>query len=187
MNIGKYMLADDFLITSEEYLEGEMNSEIKHEYVNGRVFAMSGASRKHNLISMNFSTILHTHLRGSGCQVFSNDMKAHVKTSSDECFYYPDIMVTCQPGSDEYFEDNATLVVEVLSKSTERYDREGKFSKYAGMKTLTEYVLVHQERQIVEIFRRCNNWEPEYFGITDTVNLDSVDLNIAVAAIYAET
>jgi Uma2 family endonuclease len=189
MSTGNAMLTENFLITAEAYLKGEIDADVKHEYVNGRVFAMTGASRKHNLITGNIFAILHSHLSGSSCQVFMNDMKAHVKTSSDECFYYPDVMVTCQPGTEDYFENTPTLVVEVLSKSTERYDREGKFLNYVNIESLSEYILIHQDLQTVEIYRRRNNWEPEYFGIdiNSKLQLESVDLSTDVAAFYNGT
>ena len=110
----------DVLVTPEEYLEGELLSEVRHEYVAGRVFAMAGASDDHNRISLNIAASLHAQLRGKPCEAFFNDMKAKVAPA----FYYPDVMVVCDPADNHrYFRERPSVVFEVSSPDTERTDR----------------------------------------------------------------
>ena len=110
-------------ISPEEYLEGERFSDIRHEYVDGTVYAMAGASADHNRISGNIFTELSNRLRGGRCEAFMNDMK--LKTLADSrLFYYPDVFVACDPADNaEYFRERPTVIFEVLSKETERTDR----------------------------------------------------------------
>lgn len=170
-----------------EYLEAEHSSQNRHEYLNGQVFGMTGGSREHNMIILNIGTQLRTRLRGSGCQVFVSDMKVRVET--DNIFYYPDVVVTCNSqDTEKFFLTKPFLIVEVLSSSTENIDRREKLLTYKKIETLQEYVLVSQDETKVELYRKDqdDNWIKYILGINDAVILDSVNLQLTMAEIYED-
>lgn len=143
-------------LTPEEYLAFERASTLKHEYVNGRVYAMSGASEAHNLIVLSLASALHVQMRGRPCRVYTSDMR--VKVSPAGRYTYPDVVALC---GERKFEDahvdtllNPSVIVEVLSESTERFDRGDKFVHYRRLESLREYVLVSQDRVQVERYVR---------------------------------
>ena len=169
----------------EDYLQGELVSDIKHEYINGDVYAMVGAKRAHNMIAGNLFAALHNHLRGSPCLVFGSDMKVYIKTQTEDCFYYPDLQVTCSvDDKEESYNTQPKLIIEVLSDSTERRDRADKFYRYRKLTSLEEYVLVAQDIQRVEIYRRANAWDLELFGENECFCFDSVGLTLTVTEVY---
>lgn len=178
----------EYYISPEEYLEAEKSSQIKQEYIDGQVFAMAGASDAHVTISLNLSFLLRNHLRGKGCRVYALDMKAQIAALN--CYYYPDVMVTCDARDREfeYFKKFPCLIVEVLSDSTEALDRGKKFANYRHLETLQEYVLISQDTMIVECFRRNQEgrWELFSFGKDEEVHLASVDFRCPIAAIYED-
>lgn len=168
----------------EEYLAGELASDVKHELVGGQAYAMVGASSAHNRIAGRLYAALLVHL-ARPCQVFMSDIKARV----DDDFYYPDIMVTCERLDPKaYYVTEPVLIVEVLSGSTERTDRHEKRLAYQRLPSLKEYVLVAQDRIQVEVYRRTagNDWEIECFDERDALRLESVDLSVAMAEIYQD-
>ncbi|MDX1252877.1 MAG: Uma2 family endonuclease [Gammaproteobacteria bacterium] len=174
-------------LSAEDYLEGELHSEIRHEYVAGRVFAMTGTSRAHNLIALNIATALHAHLRGGPCRVFMSDLKVRVEKA--DAFYYPDIAVTCHPADTQpYYLTHPRLIVEVLSPSTEGIDRREKLLAYQSLDSLDEYVLVAQDTVQVEVYRRdgTGGWWLYTCGEGEELRLDAVDLVLPVAAIYQD-
>jgi Uma2 family endonuclease len=172
-------------ITIEEYLEGERASESKHEYTGGRVYAMTGVSATHNLISGNLYTALRAHLRGRPCRVFIGDVKVRLRFAEEEIFYYPDVFVACRDDDrDPYYRRFPNTVIEVLSEATERIDRREKSLAYRTIESLQEYVLVAQHWQQVTIFRRSNEWQAEQLGPNDTLRLDSLAFAMTVAEIY---
>jgi Uma2 family endonuclease len=179
-------LAAPDLITVEEYLAGEQLSDVKHEYVAGRVYAMAGASRGHNQVAGNVFAELRSHLRGGPCQAFIADMKARLKIRQQDIFYYPDVIVTCDPrDTDDYFLRFPKLIIEVLSPSTERLDRKEKFESYLTVPTLEEYVLISQEQPDVTCFRRSSAWEPHVVsGIEAAMHLESVDFTLPLSVVY---
>ena len=128
-------------LTSEQYLQMEEHSIVKHEYVDGQILAMAGASDAHVTIAGNLFTLLRSHVRGSGCRVYISDMKARIESLNR--FYYPDVMVTCDPNDQETptYKRFPILIVEVLSESTEAFDRGDKFADYQEITSLHEYVL----------------------------------------------
>ena len=145
-------LKADFLSVAD-YLEGEKASSVRHEYISGVVFAMAGGSRAHGLITGNIFAALHSHLRGKPCQVFTADMKVRLEVADEDIFYYPDVMVTCDPRDTEaHFNRYPKLIVEVLSPATERIDRIEKFDRYKAIESLEEYVLIAQDRFEVIVF-----------------------------------
>lgn len=143
-------------LTPQEYLAIERAAEFKSEYFRGEMFAMSGASRGHNLITLNIAAGLVQQMRGRPCEVYSSDMR--VKVSATGLYTYPGVVVVCgEPRFEDTHVDtllNPTLIVEVLSASTAAYDRGQKFAHYRGIESLTEYVLVAQDERRVEHFAK---------------------------------
>lgn len=176
------------LISADDYLEGERHTEIKHEYSGGVVTAMAGASRKHELVALNLATSIHSHLRGKGCRTFKSDMKVRAEVIGEDIFYYPDVMVACDPDDqDPYFVRRPRLIIEVLSDNASR-DRIEKFLVYQRIPSLEEYVVVnqHPERAEVTIFRRQDGWEPGELHRTGTFTLHSIGLTLTVEDLYLE-
>jgi Uma2 family endonuclease len=170
-------------ISVADYLSGEIQANVRHEFVNGRVFAMAGASRRHNTIKLNISGALNAFL-SAPCRVYDGDVKLQVTSLNDERYYYPDVFVTCEAARDEYTCFDATLVVEVLSPTTERTDRYEKFCAYMSVPSLQEYVLVDQTGPLVEVFRRRANWVVDVFGPGDMVTFETVGHTMTVEQIY---
>ena len=176
-------------ITVEEYLELELTARVRHEYVAGQIYAMVGASEAHNIIAGNIFAILRPHLRGSSCKAFVSDMKVKVKTQQADIFYYPDIFVTCDPEDNEkYFKTKPSLIVEILSKSTEVTDRREKRLNYQAIDSLQEYVLISQNEMKVEIYRKDSdgNWMFAALGEDDELVLNSVGLKLTMNNIYED-
>lgn len=171
-------------IAIKEYLEGEKTSDVRHEYVAGAVYAMAGASALHNLIALTFAASLRQHVRGSPCHVFMSDMKVRV----DDAFYYPDLLVVCgtiDPGA--HYQSMPTLVIEVLSESTEARDRLEKRLAYQKIDSLKEYVLVAQDKMRVEVYRRMEDgWQLETFSYGDRVHLASINYTIMIEQLYED-
>lgn len=170
-------------ITIEEYLAGEHNAAIRHEFVAGQVYAMAGASDRHNRIAGNLYAALTTRLDGP-CEPFISDMKLYV---APDLFYYPDVMVSCDdPVTDPYFRTHPILLIEVVSPTTERTDRREKLSAYLSIPSLQEYLLIMQDRIEVKFHRRGENrWQEEFYrDIADNVRFDSVGLTLSVETIY---
>jgi len=181
-------MAHDNQWTEAEYLEMERASEIKHEYYQGEIYAMAGASRNHNRIVMSVSGNLYTQLRGKTCEPFASDMR--VKVSAASLYTYPDITVVCD---DPQFEDdgvdtllNPTLIVEVLSSSTERYDRGKKFQQYRMLSLLQEYVLISQDTARIERYLRVNEqWVlTDAVGLEAEIELESINCRLLLADVY---
>lgn len=169
-------------ITEPEYLRGELVSEVKHEYLNGHVYAMTGASINHNRIIMNLVRQLGNHLENTPCEPFSSDLKLKVENN----FFYPDVMVVCEAQSDhEYYTESPILIVEVLSKSTRQTDQTLKRLAYQSLSCSKEYVLIEQDFVDVEVCRRENHWQSEHYFLGDTVYFAAIDLHLSVETIYA--
>jgi Uma2 family endonuclease len=174
------------LLTVGEYLEGEKHNQIRHEYIGGLVYAMAGTSDEHNALALNLASALLAHLRGKSCRVQIGDGKVRLQVEEDDVFYYPDVMVVCDPrDKDRYFKRYPRVVVEVLSESTERTDRREKFQSYTQIETLEEYVLVAQDRMEVTLFRRANRWQAEVFrNPAQSLPLASIAFALSLGAIY---
>jgi Uma2 family endonuclease len=179
------------LLTVEEYLQLEQTSEIRNEYLGGQVFAMSGGSKQHNLISGNIYSRLRSHLRGGSCSVFMADMKVRIELANQNknIFYYPDVTVSCDSQDKErFFLNYPCLTIEVLSPSTELTDKREKLVNYRNLGTLQEYVLVSQDKIKVEVYRKDTqgNWSLTILGKNDEIHLDSIDLTLTRADIYED-
>ena len=170
------------LITEAEYLEGEQFSDVRHEYMNGKVYAMVGATRNHNLISVNVLREIGVHLKGKPCQPFMSDMKVKV----DNQFFYPDILVDCSEDADgkSLFTENPVIIIEVLSDSTNRMDKTIKFSAYKNIPSLEEYVLIEQNYLNIEVFRRSDRWHGQVYLAGENITFESLGLTMSVEAIY---
>lgn len=142
-------------VSVDEYLDGESRAERKHEYIDGVVYAMVGATNAHNLIATNITGLLHAQLRGKACRVFNADAKVRVRLPSGTRFYYPDASVVCRPNQPgDSFNDAPVLIVEVLSESTRRIDEHEKREAYASIDTLLVYVLLEQDAAAAVVYRR---------------------------------
>jgi len=178
-------------LTKQEYLLLESKAKIRSEFVAGRIFAMTGASQRHNTIVVNIAAAFHSKLKGSPCRVFVNDLKVHVE--KNDCFYYPDVMVVCEKldGSAVYT-STPSLIVEVLSRSTWMIDKREKLLTYRTIDSLQEYLLVHQSKKMLELHRRNTKGEWETQQLTENsaeaaVTLQSVlpgEFQLSFDAIY---
>ncbi|WP_017296308.1 Uma2 family endonuclease [Geminocystis herdmanii] len=175
-------------LSPEDYLLQEKTNLVKHEYINGEVYEMAGASSAHVTISLNIASSLKNHLRGGKCRVYISDMK--VRIDSQNVFYYPDVIVTC---SDEdkgfsYYKKSPQVIIEVLSDSTESFDRGDKFADYRKIESLREYVLISQSKKRVDLFRKedDNSWRLESFSEKENLGIKSINFNCAVATLYED-
>jgi Uncharacterized protein conserved in cyanobacteria len=179
------------LLTPEEYLALERKAEYKSEYFAGEVFAMTGASREHNLIVANIVRTLGNQLLERDCNVYPSDLR--VKIQQIEKYTYPDVVVTC---GEEQFEDehrdtllNPVIIIEVLSASTEAYDRGKKFERYQYIDSLVEYVLVAQDQHRIERYVRQpdKTWTySEFHALSDSIRLTAIGCELALQEVYAK-
>ncbi|HMY27809.1 MAG TPA: Uma2 family endonuclease [Agitococcus sp.] len=175
-------VAKTAFISEADYLAGEKIAETKHEYIDGEVFAMAGASASHNRISLNVATLFNVHLDGKPCQPYISDMKVKVGTK----YFYPDVLVECSGlADDSHVTEKPTLIVEVLSKSTRRMDETTKRIAYTQIDSLLEYVLIEQDFVDIEIIRRRTGWQSERFYLGDSLTFESIALTLTVEDIYA--
>lgn len=170
----------------DDYLAWENEQPTKNEYLDGEVFAMVGATRRHNEISLNVVTALKNHLDGARCRPYVADMKLHVRAAN--AFFYPDVMVTCDEAdlrADLYLE-SPVLIVEVLSDSTQGYDRGQKFAAYRTLGSLKEYVLIDPDHRRTELFRRNDEglWVLHEFAADQPVTFASVELTISSEQLF---
>jgi Uma2 family endonuclease len=178
--------AHKHLVSVNDYIEGEPRNEIRHEYIDGQVYAMGGASRVHGLIAGNLFLRLRPKAREQHCQLFIADMKVRLNIGGQEIFYYPDLLLSCDPDDRaDYFCQTPCLIIEVLSEATERIDRREKMLAYQTLSSLQEYVLVAQDDRQVEIYRRRNEWQPEIVN-EGVFHLDCLDLSVSLDGVYED-
>ena len=172
------------LMPVEEYLAGENDGAWRHEYVNGMVYAMAGASERHNVIKLNVAGLLNGSVSES-CRVFDGDMKLEVSSQENVRFYYPDIFVSCSEHDDaRHSRADAVVIIEVLSPSTNRADRYEKFDAYKSISSLQEYALIEQEFRRGEVFRRSRAWQREVYLPDSAVTFESVKQTLTLDQIY---
>ncbi len=184
------------LISVAEYLEGELVSRVKHEYLGGVVYSMAGARNVHNRISGNAFASLHARLRGKPCQPYDSDTKIRIRAASrpgSTRFYYPDVSVVCRenPQRDSY-QDEPVVVVEVLSQATRRTDEGEKLDGYLSIPSLRVYLLVEQDRAVVTLYRKGEgdtvgggDFEREvHHGLDAVIPLPEVGLELTLAEVY---
>lgn len=171
------------------YLAWEEAQPERNEYIAGEVFAMVGVRQSHNVATLNLATILRRELKGSPCRVFVESVKTRVEAA--DCFFYPDVVVTCDPRDRQTpdYISHPTLVVEVLSDSTAAFDRGAKFAAYRKLESLQEYVLVDVAAQRVEVFRRNpeNHWVLYDYEAGDTLELAALALKVEMSEVLDDT
>jgi len=168
-------------LSVEGYLESELLSPVKREFINGDIYAMAGASSNHNRIVTNLAGELRTGLKNTPCEVFVSDMKVQVKSD----FFYPDVLVVCHhQANDQGVAESPLILVEVLSKSTRRIDHTLKRTAYQQLPSLMEYVVIEQDFVDVEVCRRSRHWQSEHFYLGDEIFFKAIELRLSVAEIY---
>lgn len=175
------------LISPEDYLAGELVSDIKHEYRGGYVYAMSGAKTQHNRIAMSVSLCLGSQLRGKKCEPFNSDMKVRVEVVGQTRFYYPDAMVVCDPNpAGDSYQERPVVIAEVLSDSTRRIDLGEKQDAYLSIPTLQAYLLIEQDQPRVVVQRRqAQGFEVEvYDGLEEVVPLSEINAQLPLKELY---
>ncbi len=170
------------LISVEDYLKFELVSEVKHEFIDGQVYAMAGASANHDRISVNILRKFGNHLENSTCEPFTSDMK--LKTSTGN-FRYPDCMVICDKDDEnKFYKTKPVILVEVISRSTRKIDKKDKLLEYINISSLQEYVIIEQDVVDIEVFRRSNHWRNNHYFLGDEIVFESIDLTLSVEEIY---
>jgi len=175
--------------TVDEYLALERESDVRHEYLDGEIIAMGGASRAHNTLVFNLGTAIRPQLRGTPCRIGGSDMKVFIAAANRG--YYPDLVVSCSDPADEvddYTETRPLLIIEILSPSTATTDRTEKRLNYQRLDSLQEYVLVAQQKPLVEIYRRQpdGSWTYTQYHANDEIELTSIDLRLFMAVVYED-
>lgn len=172
--------------TPAEYLEWEEQQEFRHEYIDGEVYAMTGGTVNHSEIAMNFGTILRNQLEDSGCRVLTSDARVSIQNSSD--YVYPDLSVTCDPrdrGATKFI-SHPCMIIEVLSPSTEAYDRGNKFNLYRRAASLQEYILVSTAEIAIDIYRKNERgrWEINNYRAEEPLELASISLTFPIERVF---
>lgn len=172
--------------TVAEYLALENDGEQRHEYIDGELFAMVGASRAHNLLATRLSARLVGHLDNTPCRVTQSDMKVWLAAAN--CFYYPDLMVCCEPVEDEpdeYYETRPLLIVEIQSPSTAQRDASEKRLNYQTLASLREYLLLAQEQPAATLYRRHDaDWLRIELTAEDELELAGLDFRLPLRDLY---
>jgi Uma2 family endonuclease len=177
------------LISVEDYLAGELDSRIKHEYLGGVTYAMAGAKNRHNRVVTKTLGSLHARLRGKPCQPFNSDTKIRIRLPTQTRFYYPDVSVVCRPNPDsDSFQDEPAAIVEVPSQRTRRIDEGEKKDAYLSIPSLHVYVLVEQEAPVVTVFRRTDTGfvREVYEGRDAVIPLHEIDIVLPLAEVYED-
>ncbi len=178
-------------VSPEEYLERERASEEKHEYYKGEVYAMAGASIPHNDIAYNINRIIAPFLHGKGCKLYGSDFRIHIPENT--LFTYPDFSIVCgKPVPPDLYTDNLTnpsVLIEILSKSSEDYDRGTKFHLYRSISTLKEYITIDSRTVCVELYTRqdSNSWViTEFKQRTDKFVISTIGLRLSLWDVYED-
>jgi Uma2 family endonuclease len=177
------------LISVADYLAGELVSEVKHEYINGVVHAMTGGTNAHSMIATNTLLCLGGQLEDSSCRAFNSDAKVRVQTSSGTRFYYPDVQVVCKPNAQtDQFQDSPVLVVEVLSASTRRIDQGEKKDSYLSIGSLQVYLMLEQQSPSATLYLRTESgFECVVVEGPDAViELEALDVKLPLSALYRD-
>ena len=176
------------LMTAAEYLEMERNSDVKHEFYRGEIFAMAGAKERHNLIVSNLIGIFYNKFKNQPCVVYPSDMRVEIDESHH--YAYPDVILVC--GERKFLDKkndtllNPNVIIEVLSESTENYDRSKKFEAYRTIPSFQEYVLVSSDRKKIEVFTKSpeGRWYLSESGPSDKVAISAVSTELSLSEVY---
>lgn len=175
-------------LTPEEYFVWEEKQLLRHEYLNGEIYAMGGGTQNHGRIASNIIFIVKSHLRGGGCQVGNSDCRVNILETND--YVYPDVSVTCEDSDRTATQaiQYPCLIVEVLSPSTANYDRGDKFRLYRRNPSLQDYVLVDAEKIAIDLYRKNDrgNWEIFNYQAGDNIELRSIDLSFPIESVYED-
>ncbi|OAI04272.1 Uma2 family endonuclease [Methylomonas methanica] len=175
------MVFQQHCLSPEEYLRGELIADTKHQLLDGIPHRMPYVSSDHNLITGNIACELKQRLKDTPCKTLIADMKLRV---ADD-FFYPDVMVVCNEDSvDPYYKTAPTIIIEVLSKTTRKFDQTLKRLRCQNIPSLEEYVLIEQDKGEIQLFSRAHNWQSFYFYLGDRISFASLDISIAVEDIY---
>ncbi|MCC3409189.1 MAG: Uma2 family endonuclease [Microcoleus sp. PH2017_10_PVI_O_A] len=179
---------NDRYFTPEEYFTWEEQQLERHELIDGRVYAMTGGTKNHSRIAINFLSLIRSHLRGGRCTVFNSDLKVNILNTTN--YTYPDISVTCDDRDREHplYITYPCLIVEVLSDSTEAYDRGKKFEKYRRNPNLVDYVLVSSDEMAIDIYHKndAGEWVILSYREGDRVEFQSINLSLPIEQLYEE-
>lgn len=175
-------------VAVEEYLAGELASEVKHEYLGGEVHAMAGANNRHNQIALAFASTFRNSLRGKTCRAFNSDTKVRIELINHTRFYYPDALVVCDQNKDsEHWQDRPVVIVEVLSESTRRIDLTEKREAYLTIASLKVLIFAELDSPMLTVYRRGPSGgflTEHYSGLEDSVPLPEIDGTLPLAEIY---
>ena len=178
---------EDVWLSPEAYIEAEQRGDVRHEYLGGRVYAMAGASERHNIIAGNIFGELRTQLKSKGCRAYTSDMKVRTETRGQPTFYYPDVQVACRKDEPSaYYRTEPKVIFEVISPSTDRTDRREKYIAYTSIPSVMTYVIVEQSTMRLEIYRRGDNrWDVELLQQPeDVLHLPEIECQLALSDIY---
>ncbi|MEM8637508.1 MAG: Uma2 family endonuclease [Cyanobacteria bacterium P01_G01_bin.54] len=179
------MIAVPHYISPQDYLELERNSQHRHEYRYSLVYAMAGGTDNHDRLIFNILKAIDSRLGDTACRFYSGNVKVNY---ADDFYYYPDAFVTCddRDKQDRYIKRHPKLIVEVLSKSTRNFDQGDQFTDYKKIAALEEYVLIEQDKQQLECYRRQadNTWKAFTYGVGEQVRFESIGLEVAIAQLY---
>lgn len=171
-------------MTVADYFAIDDQSPVRHEFRDGVVYAMGGASDDHGRISINLSSAINSAL-GDRCDVFQGDMRLKFGANFDEAYYYPDVMVTCSDlDRAKHQREHPKLIAEVLSPSSERIDRGEKFETYIRIPSLEEYAIISQSVPQIDLFRRTDAWRGASYFLEDTITFESIALTVPVRQVY---
>lgn len=170
-------------ISEQDYLKNELQSEVKHEYVEGHVFAQAGASSNHGRIAGNIFRKFGNFLENSTCEPYISDMKVKTSTGS---YRYPDVLVVCDKDfiDDGYATGSPVIIVEVLSRSTRKIDEQDKLMDYINIPTLQEYMIVEQDFADIAVYRKSDDWRSKHYFLEQKIVLESINLTLSVEEIY---
>lgn len=174
---------EDVRISEADYLHEEHYvAKFKNEYIDGQVYAMVGASDNHNYLTGNMFALIKSHLKGSPCNVFQSDFKVKVGAK----YFYPDVLVRCDK-QNKFYTEKPILIIEVLSPTTFKYDRSFKVDTYNQIPSLVEYVMVEQDKCLIEVHhRRDKVWNCTVYGIGNDIHFNSIGLTLSVEEIYTD-
>jgi Uma2 family endonuclease len=180
-----YRIVEPEYLSVADYLAGEELAEERHEYVNGRVFAMAGASEPHEIVALNLSAAILFHLRGKGCRVFKGDMKVRLRLNQVDLFYYPDVMVACDPADNHpAYKERPKVIVEVMTDY--RADHVEKLFAYQQIPSLEEYLVINQSSEQPQacLYRRDANWGVANRFEDGIIHLESIGFRHALSELY---
>lgn len=175
------------LISVEDYLAGELVSDVRHEYSGGYVYAMAGAKNVHNRIATNWVLAVGRRLQGKPCEPFNSDTKVRIRFPTHTRFYYPDGMVVCEPNPpDDTFQDRPVVIAEVVSDATRRIDEGEKRDAYLTIASLMAYLIIETDQPRVVVHRRTDSGfvAEVYEGAGAVIPLDAIDIELPLAELY---